>query len=139
MRRFSGLWWASILLSSVVTGGGSLLMLSLLTDWPLLTAIKASIAAALFGDIVLALFMEKFSPTHVKVGPGDRTHDADLPTDIGRTLEDFAEGRGRVAIRGETWHARQEPGSPDRLAAGAAVRVLGREGLTLVVMAANIR
>jgi hypothetical protein len=32
MQRYSSLWWASILLSSVVTGGGSFALLTLLTE-----------------------------------------------------------------------------------------------------------
>ena len=72
MQRYSSLWWASILLSSVVTGGGSFALLSLLTPLSVETTLVISAALVLVGDIVLALLMEKVSPTRVFLGPGDR-------------------------------------------------------------------
>lgn len=137
MQQYSRLWWASILLSSVVTGGGTFVLLVLLTDWQTLTVFKLSIVSILVGDIVLALLMEAVSPTHVKVGPGERLRSTDLPRDLGKVVVDFADGRGRVKIRGEVWQARQPPGSTQRLDAGAVVRVLNRDGLTLIVASAE--
>ncbi len=139
MQRYSGLWWASILLSSVVTGGGSFLLLSLLTDWPTITVAKISVALIVAGDIVLALFMEAVSPTHVKIGPGERRHHAELPQELGMVLSDFEDRQGSVSIRGETWRARQASACCRPLQAGTAVRVVAREGLTLVVAAAHDR
>ena len=133
MKRYSRLWWGSILLSSGVTGGASFVSLSLLTDWPLLPVIAASLALILVGDVVLALMMQAASPTDVKVGPGERLHRIDLPQDVGTVVDSFADGHGRVAIRGEIWLARRPSDSILQLEAGAAVRVLGRDGLTLLV------
>ena len=137
MRRYSRLWWSSILLSSGVTGGASFVSLSLLTGWPLLTIIAASVALVLMGDVVLALMMQAISPTDVKIGPGERLRRTDPPRDVGTVVDNFADGRGRVAIRGEIWHARRPTDSILQLEAGAVVQVLGREGLTLLVTAAD--
>ena len=112
-------------------------MLSLLTDWPTLTVVKASVTLIVAGDIVLGLLMEAVSPTHVKVGPGERLRSTDLPQEIGKVVDDFDGGRGRIAIRGEMWLARQPASSKQQLKAGTGVRVLGRESLTLVVAAAD--
>jgi membrane protein implicated in regulation of membrane protease activity len=136
MKRYSGFWWASILLSSVVTGGSSMLLITILTDLPLETAIKISAVLVLSGDIVLALLMEKISPTHILVGPGDRRLKDDGPRELGTVIDDFENGSGSVSIRGESWQAIQAPGCRRRLKAESRVRVLERRGLTLVVESA---
>ena len=118
-------------------GGGSFLLLSLLTDWPTLTVAKVSVVLIFAGDIVLALIMEAVSPTHVKIGPGDRRHHAEQPQELGKVIADFQGRQGRVSIRGETWRARQSADCAAPLEVGAAVRIVAREGLTLVVEAAD--
>ena len=132
MQRYSGLWWASILLSSVVTGGGSFLLLSLSTGLPIEIVITISV-------VLIALLMEAVSPTRVTLGPGDRRRRSEPPAELGTVLADFEDGSGSVSIRGEQWRARQTSGCSGQLNAGAAVRVLEREGLTLVVAAAERR
>ena len=139
MQRYSGLWWASILLSSVVTGGGSFLLLSLSTGLPIEIVITVSVVLILVGDVILALLMEAVSPTRVTLGPGDRRRRSEPPAELGTVLADFEDGSGSVSIRGEQWRARQTSGCSGQLNAGAAVRVLEREGLTLVVAAAERR
>ena len=136
MKKYSRLWWASLLLSSVVTGGGSLLLITILTDLPLETAIKVSAALVLAGDIVLALWMQTVSPTHILVGPGDRRLKDDAPRELGTVIDDFENGSGNVSIRGECWQAIQGPGCNRPLKAESRVRVLERRGLTLVVESA---
>ncbi len=137
MQRYSRLWWASILLSSVVTGGSSFALLTLLTGLPVATAIAGSVAMIVIGDIALAFIMERLSPTRVFLGPGDRRNRNDLPKEIGKVIGDFENGLGDISIRGEQWRARQVAGCKQRLEAGSPVRVLERQGLTLVVTAAN--
>ena len=137
MQRYSTLWWASILLSSVVTGGGSFVVLSLLTELPLEAVIVASVVLTLAGDVVLALLMEAVSPTYVTIGPGERWHDTEKPMDLGTAISDFEDRCGKVSIRGETWLARQTAGCSARLQAGTIVRVVERDGLTLVVAASD--
>lgn len=135
MPRYSGLWWASILLSSVALGGGSAVLLIVLTELPIQTVIKLSLVLTLAGDVVLALLMEAVSPTRVTLGPGERSRNTELPRELGVVIKDFKNGHGSVAIRGERWRARQSDGCSGELAAGATVRVLERDGLMLIVAA----
>ena len=137
MQRYSSLWWASILPSPLVTGGGSFVLLTLLTELPTETVLTISLMVIVAGDIVLALFMEAVSPTHITLGPGERQRKSELPTELGVVLSDFGERHGQVSIRGERWRARQAAACGRQLRTGAAVRVLERDGLTLVVAAAT--
>ncbi len=113
------------------------MLLTLLTELPFATVVAISAALVVAGDIVLAFFMQAVSPTRVTLGPGDRRHRTETPRELGRVEAAFEDRRGRVSIRGETWRARQAVGCGRPLAAGAAVRVVEREGLTLVVAAAD--
>lgn len=135
MQRYSRLWWASILLSSVVTGGGSFLLMSALTDLPIATVIKISVALILVGDIILALWMQAVSPTRILVGPGDRRLKDDVTAELGTVIDDFEQGSGTISVRGERWRAVQAPDCDQPLRAASRVRVLERRGLTLVVAA----
>ncbi|MEO0996621.1 MAG: NfeD family protein [Pseudomonadota bacterium] len=134
MRRYSRIWWLSILLSSTVTGGSAFVLLSLLTSLPLGKVLIASVLLALTGDLVLALVMETVAPTHVKLGPGERQLDSELPSEPAYALVDFDDtGRGTVSARGETWQAQRPNDSSHRIAAGDRVQVVCREALTLIV------
>ena len=134
MQRYSRIWWLSILLSSVVTGGGSFVLLTLFTPLPIEKVLAISVLLILIGDIVLALSMEAIAPTHVKVGPGDRRLDAELPSEPAFALIDFDEsGRGQVSARGETWQAQQSDETRGRIIAGDRVQIVCREALTLIV------
>ena len=137
MKRYSKYWWAAVLLSTAVTGGGTFLLLVLLTDLPIETALKISVALVVVGDIALAIIMQAISPTHVKLGPGERWHTDELPRDRGIVKTRFENGKGKVAIRGEIWDARLEGGAASQLDIGERVRVIEREGLTLIVAAAD--
>ena len=136
MQRYSSLWWASIVLSSVVTGGGSFLLITTLTELPIEMAFKISIVLVLVGDIVLALLMQAVSPTRILVGPGDRRMRNDATDELGMVIDDFENGSGSVSVRGERWRAVQAAGCQQQLRAESHVRVLERRGLTLVVVAA---
>ena len=133
MQRFSRIWWASILLSSVVVGGTSFAALTLLTGLPLELVIVLTLLAVFAGDVVLALVTESLSPTHVKLAPGERRMRGEKSGEVGRVMADFQHGRGIVSIFGERWVARQIEDSDAGLEAGENVRVVEREGLTLVV------
>ena len=137
MRRYSRTWLAPLLLSSVVTGGGSFVLLVLLTDLPLAIVIAVSVALILVGDLALAFAMQAVSPTRVTLGPGDRRHKTELPEELGVVATNFRNRAGRISIRGETWQARQAVGCRGRLEAGIAVRIVEREGLTLIVAASE--
>lgn len=135
MQRYSKRWLAPILLSSVVTGGGSFALLALLTDLPLTIVMAVSAALVFAGDVALAFLMQAISPTRVMLGPGDRRHKAEPPKELGMVATNFRDRRGYVSIRGETWRARQAIDCSERLERGGAVRIVERKGLTLIVAA----
>lgn len=137
MRRYSTAWLAPILLSSVVTGGGTFVLLTVTTDLPLAIVTAVSGASVLVGDIVLALLMQAVSPTHVTLGPGERRHNAEPPQELGTVATSFRGRRGFVSIRGETWQARQAIDCGERLETGGVVRIVDREGLMLIVAASD--
>lgn len=133
MERYSILWWATILLSSVVTGGGTFASLTLFTDLSLQTIIISSVTLILMGDIALALMMEAFSPTRITVGPGESRLKHDVPMETGTVIKTFENGRGAIAIRGEHWRAHQSKSCRKVLETGSTVCVVERDGLTLFV------
>lgn len=133
MERYSILWWATILLSSIVTGGGTFVSLTLLTDLSIQAVAIASVTLILIGDIALALMMEAFSPTRITVGPGESRLRHDVPIETGTVIRNFENGHGTIAIRGEHWRARQSKSCGAILETGATVCVTERDGLTLFV------
>ncbi len=133
MERYSRLWWATLLLSSAVTGGGTFVSLTLLTDLSIQTIVIASVTLILIGDIALALMMEAFSPTRITVGPGEIRLKHDMPIETGTVISTFENGRGAIAIRGERWRARQSKHCGEVLEKGTTVCVTERDGLTLLV------
>ena len=137
MRQYSRLWLASILLSSIVTGGGSFLLLSWLTDLSYTIVIAVSAGLVIAGDVALAFLMQAVSPTRITLGPGDRRHDAEQPPELGMVATRFSDRAGHVSVRGETWKARQAIDCRGRLEAGETVRIVERDGLTLIVAATN--
>jgi len=67
---------------------------------------------------------------------GDRQFDTDAPAELAVVVVGFDDtGKGRVRVRGETWRARQAENDRASLDPGAVVRVVARDGLTLVVAA----
>lgn len=137
MRGDWRLWLAPLLLSSVVTGGGSFALLALFTDLSLAVVIAVSAALILVGDIALAFIMQAVSPTRVTLGPGDRRHKAEIPGELGTVATSFRNRHGRVSVRGEIWQARQALGCTGPLKAGGEVRIVERDGLTLIVSRAS--
>lgn len=133
MKRFSRLWWASILLSSVFIGSTSTLVMRLLTDLSADRILIVVAALIILGDIILALTMQAVAPTEIHIGPGERAYRSESPSEAGRVIADFDDfGRGLVSIRGETWRAIVSDNKKP-FVKGASVRVVGRHGLTLVV------
>ena len=134
MKRFSRLWWMSLLLSSVVTGSVAFLLLLNLTDWSIPKLVVASGILMLIGDLTLALTMEKVAPTKIAVGPGERFFHSDRSSDMAIVLSGFgAATSGKVSVRGETWRAVQASDDDGCLSEGMTVHIVERDGLTLVV------
>lgn len=91
-------------------------------------------AAALLGDLVVALVYEAVAPTRVVIGPGDRLASHDPLHEPAVAIDGFEQSpHGRVRVRGEVWLARHVTVQVDGLRRGERVRVIAREGLLLVV------
>ncbi len=133
-KRFSRDWWLAIL---IVTVGLSAATFLLLRDRGLNASelVLYCLGISLLGDVVTALSMEAIVPTRVTIGPGDRRLKDDLPTELALVVSEFdGAGVGHVRIRGETWQARgSDVGF--RPMTGSRVRVIDRDGLTLIVSA----
>jgi membrane protein implicated in regulation of membrane protease activity len=134
IRRFSKPWWISLASASCLFGlltYGLLRWLGAVDDDHLVLYLLTGIA---LGDFLLAISLEVITPTHVTLRPGERrTSSCDLD-ETAEILSGFGEScLGRVRIRDETWNARLEDGQPMYLPPGSAVRVIGRDGLTLLV------
>lgn len=134
MKRYSRLWWMSLLLSSVVTGSLAFLSLLYFTDWSVPKLVVASGFFVFLGDLTLAMTMEKVAPTRIAVGPGERHFHTERSSDKAIVLSGFStSSRGQVSVRGETWQAVRAPGDESILSEGMLVHVVERDGLTLVV------
>ena len=131
-KRFSRSWWLAIL---VVTAGISAAAFLLLRGRGLHPSelVLYCLAFSLLGDVVTALSMEAIVPTRVTIGPGDRQLRDDLPTELALVVSGFeGAGVGHVRIRGEIWRARGSS-VEFRPMMGSRVRVIDRDGLTLIV------
>lgn len=133
-KRFSREWWLTILVVTVGTGAATFALLLGRHLHPT-ELILYCLAISFLGDVVTALSMEAIVPTRVTVGPGERQLKDDLPTELALVVSEFdGAAVGRVRIRGETWRARgSNVGFKPTM--GAHVRVVNRDGLTLIVSA----
>ena len=51
----------------------------------------------------------------------------------GETTMDFDHGQGRVTVIGEDWAARSQNNSKGNLRSGTPIRVVGHDGITLII------
>lgn len=135
--RFSRRWWLVIGVATLIVGAAAYLVLQHWTALSLEQLILYWLVITLAGDVVTAISMEAVAPTRVTIGPGDRQFAADDPVERAVVVGFDADGRGRVRIRGETWRARQADDDHASLESGAEVKVVARDGLTLVVAATD--
>jgi membrane protein implicated in regulation of membrane protease activity len=136
--RFSRRWWLVIGATTLVIGAAAFLVLQFWTALALEQLILYWLIITLVGDMITAISMEAVAPTRVTIGPGDRQFDADHLAELAVVVVGFDDaGQGRVRIRGETWRARQAEDNRVSLKSGTEVRVVERDGLTLVVAADN--
>lgn len=134
MKRFSAIWWIIIAADSVVVAGVAFFLLSTRTDLGSIEMLATGLVIVIIADLAVALGMEAVAPTRVSVGPGERRSKRDDISEVAVITGEFdASGRGRVSVRGETWSARIEPSGRSLPPRGSKVRVVGREGLDLIV------
>ncbi len=133
-RRFSTQWWLVIGAATLIVGAAAFLLLRYGTGLGLEQLILYWLLITFLGDVITAVSMEAVAPTRVTIGPGDRRLDADAPEERAVVVCAFDDsGHGKVRIRGETWRARQVAEDGARPETGGQVRIVDREGLTLIV------
>jgi len=136
-QRFSAEWWIWLsgggLAAGVVTAAGLYLNGIVTEPLPLLLV---ALAGSVAGDVVLALALERIAPTAITLSPGERErHDHDIDAS-GVVISGFGDtNRGRVRVGGETWAARSANDAVRELGVGDIVKVVARDGLTLLVEA----
>ena len=128
-------WWGIMLVSTIVIGLTTAYLLDRFTGLQKLGFLGVLLFVMFLGDVLVALGMQKVAPTKISIGPGERATRDDLPAETATVVAHFDGDSGRVSVRGETWNARTDdrPNGPVRR--GDVVRVLRRDGLTLVVAA----
>lgn len=134
-KRFTPEWWLWMTTGIFIFGGvtvGAMYLLGVFSD-PLILLV-VFLVGSVAGDIILAVAFEAVAPSQVTLGPGDRANRGDEVAELGTVVSGFeASPVGKVRIRGEIWMARCRRNSLLTLDCGARVRILEREGLTLLI------
>ena len=127
-------WW---FLMAIATGLFALLGWVLLKDLYYEHLLLFAVSYTLFvvlGDGLTALAAEKFAPTDIHIGPGERLSKNDVTSETAVAAADFdGRGCGRVVVRSEVWRARIAVTSASPVRELDELRVVGRDGLTLLV------
>lgn len=96
--------------------------------------VVAFLVGSIVGDVILAFIFEAYAPSRVTLAPGEKQSRHDAMKELATVISGFdANPFGRVRVRGESWAARCRLNSSLTLEIGARVRVLDREGLTLLI------
>lgn len=122
--------------TSVLVGGTTFLLARRFTDFDVLSLVGVAAVSAFVADLAIAVAMEAIAPTRVAIGPGEKALNSELPSERATIITGFdSSPHGQVSVRGETWRAVRAPGDTGVLSTGMVVRVVDRNGLTLVVSA----
>ncbi len=133
-KRFSLEWWSWLASGALVFGGCTGLFLYQQGSISGINFILLVVAVSFVGDLALALSFEAIAPTRVIIGPGDRVQRGSAVKETASIISGFENSaEGKVTVRGEIWAARCVSADSYSLAVGENVRVLGREGLTLLI------
>ncbi len=133
-KRFSLQWWSWLASGALVFSVCSGLFLYQQGSITGINFILLVVAVSFVGDLALALSFEAMAPTRVIIGPGDRVKRGSAVKETASIISGFENGAvGKVIVRGEIWTARCVSEDSCSLAVGENVRVLGREGLTLLI------
>ena len=132
--RFTPEWWLVIGTTTVVVGVVAFAFLVSATGFSAWQLLLAWAVITLTGDAIMAIGMEAVAPARVLAGPGDRRLDSDEVKDLAVVVSGFdGTQSGSVRVRGEIWSARLATGEARLPEPGANMRIVDRDGLTLVV------
>lgn len=136
MKRYSLMWWSVVLPTSVVVGGTTFLFAGILSDWGIAERVAAALVLTFVADLSIAAWIQTVAPTRVNIGPGEKMVNSELPSEKAKIIGGFdCSSHGRVSVRGETWRATRAPDDSVGLSVGMDVKVVARDGLTLVISA----
>lgn len=134
IRRYSILWWSTLLFTAAVIAGVAFLLLKFIFSVDDVRVLWALIVVVAILEWWTAYSMQGSAPSRIDIGPGEKGLATDTPAESAVVISGFdGTERGQVSIRGETWQAIHAPGESGPLPKGTEVRVIEREGLTLVV------
>jgi membrane protein implicated in regulation of membrane protease activity len=140
-QRFSAEWWIWLAGGAFAFGVCTFIVLywrGIFTDpIPLLLV---ALAGSAIGDLLMAASFEAIAPSKVTLGPGERVNRSDDILELATVVSGFNDSaEGRVRARGEIWGARCHDGTPLSLTAGVKVKIVDRDGLTLLIRSASAR
>ncbi len=134
-QRFSAEWWAWLAAGAFAFGVFTAAVLywrGIVTD-PIALILVALVGSAM-GDLLMAASFEVIAPSRVTLGPGERAKKDDDLLELATVVSGFNDSAaGRVRARGEIWGARCYDGTPLSLTVGVKLRIVERDGLTLLV------
>lgn len=134
MKRYSVLWWAIVLPTSLIVGLPTFFLVGYLTDWHMPARTVVALLATLVADLVIVASLEAAAPTKVDIGPGEKALEFETSAERAVVVSGFdSSPHGHVFVRGETWLATRAPDDTEVLSAGTSVRVVNRDGLNLIV------
>lgn len=132
--RFSTSWWLVIGATTVVVGVVAFALLESATGFSVWQFLIIWAVITVTGDVIMAIGMEAVAPVRVLAGPGDRRFESDDVRELAVVVSAFDGAQpGTVRVRGEIWSARLATGDAEAPGLGARVRIIDRDGLTLVV------
>ncbi len=134
-ERYSPEWWTWIASATTLFAGvsfGGLYYFGIFEG--LYTLIGAVVVISIAGDIVVAYSFEAIAPSRISLAPGERArHDEEISS-LGTVESGFdSEATGKITVRGEHWSARHFQGLVVDLKPGTEIRIVGRDGLTLLI------
>lgn len=133
-HRFALQWWLTMITATLFFVSATLVLAHLVGGQEGPPRFLWVLAVTVLGDLVVALCYEAIAPTRVVVTAGERESKHDLSRELGVAFDGFEDSLiGRVRVRGELWRAWHVAGSECRPRRGDQVRILAREGLTLLV------
>ena len=134
-ERYSPIWWTWIASASsffAVISFAGLYYFGIFDD--LYTLVIAAIVISITGDIVVAYSFEAIAPSEISLAPGERARHDEEVSAAGVVESGFsASAEGRVLVRGELWRARHHEERSVTLDQGDEIRIVGRDGLTLLI------
>lgn len=138
-KRFTTNWWIAVTSIGSALGLAAVALLWKLGYLSSGHLVVWGIFAIVLGDLVAAVALESIAPTAITLEPGERADRTADSTLTAKVVSGFAGAKtGYVTVKGESWAAQLVGGDPCAVMAGDVVKVAGRNGLTLKVVAGNV-